>query len=224
MTSTATAGRPAPSAIEHDPTDAALLRLLRAGDMEAAASLYLRHHQHAVRIARSIANVNVADDLVSEAFVRILAAVRQGRGPDQAFRAYLVTTIRHLFVDSLRAASHEVLVGDDLEVRDGEAWTPDCCDSLVESLGTVELLADLPARWQEILWRTVVLGEPLAQAGASMGLNANAAAALSFRARGGLARAYRARTLGEDGTRRMPRPGSPSQQPHLQRRVDAAAG
>lgn len=173
--------------------DAALLRRLRAGDTEAAASLYLRHHQYALRAARGIANANVAEDLVSEAFARVLASIQHGGGPDRAFRAYLVTTIRHLFVDLLRSAAHEVLVGEDLELRETEAPAPDCCDTLIDRLSTVELLADLPARWQEILWRTVVLGEPLAQVGPAMGLSPNAAAALGFRARAGLVRAYRLR-------------------------------
>ena len=58
------------------------------------------------------------------------------------------------------------------------------------------MLTTLPTRWREILWRTIVVGEPLSVVAATMGLKPNAAAALSFRARRGLSKAYQNRLSG----------------------------
>lgn len=172
-------------------TDADLIRAVRSGDMEAAAALYCRHCAAALRAARAIGGQGMAEDLVAEAFTRVLTSIHAGGGPDHALRPYLVTTIRHLFVDAVRRSSREVLVGEDRELEG--PTRPDDTDALVDQKVMFEVLAVLPARWREILWRTVVLDEPLTVAGASMGLNANAAAALGFRARAGLCKAYRQR-------------------------------
>ena len=111
-------------------------------------------------------------------------------------RPYLATTIRNLYVDKVRKGAHEFLVGDP-EVLD--RLQADSTELVLEESLVVEVLSALPPRWREILWRTIILGEPLSLAGAKMGLNANAAAALNFRARGGLRTAYLARTSAEDG-------------------------
>ena len=172
-------------------TDLELIRAVRNGDMDAAASLYSRHCGAALRAARAIGGQGMAEDLVAEAFTRVLTSIHAGGGPDHGFRPYLVTTIRHLFVDAVRRSSREVLVGEDPERVD--LVQPDDTDALVDQSVMFEVLAVLPARWREILWRTIVLDQPLVVAGAAMGLNANAAAALGFRARAGLCKAYRER-------------------------------
>lgn len=169
--------------------DAALILASRSGDLDAIATLYSRHCPAALRAARAIGGPGMAEDLVAEAFTRVLTSIRAGGGPDHALRPYLVTTIRHLFVDAVRRSAREVLVGESAEAIDG--IQPDDSESCVEHSVMFEVLVALPPRWREILWRTIVLDEPLCIVGASMGLNANAAAALSFRARAGLAKAYR---------------------------------
>lgn len=172
-------------------TDAELIRAVRSGDMDAAGSLYCRHCGAALRAARAIGGQGMAEDLVAEAFTRVLTSIHAGGGPDHGFRPYLVTTIRHLFIDAVRRSSREVLVGEAPERVD--VVQSDDTDALVDQSVMFEVLAVLPARWREILWRTIVLDEPLTVAGAAMGLNANAAAALGFRARAGLCKAYRQR-------------------------------
>ena len=172
-----------------EPTDSALLAGVRSGDESAAATLYSRHHLAALRAARAIGGWGLAEDLTSEAFIKVLGAIARGGGPTEAFRPYLVATIRHLYVNAVRRGSRELLVGD-IELMDHPEG--DETDGVVEHAAMVELLATLRARWREILWWTVVRDVPLGVAGAKMGLDANAAAALNFRARRGLAQAYEA--------------------------------
>ena len=178
---------PPPGALS-DWSDLDLTRAVRAGDMEAAGALYARHHPFAVRTARAIANPGIAEDLASDALTRVVTALLNGRGPDTAVRAYLATTIRNLFADRLRKLNGEVLADPHWTTLDSAEADP--TDQALERSVVIEVLAELPERWREVLWRTIVLEQPLALVGACMGLNANAAAALSYRARSALTKAY----------------------------------
>jgi RNA polymerase sigma factor (sigma-70 family) len=159
------------------------------------SALYERHYAAALRTARGVAGPGLAEDLVSDAFTKVFTSILHGAGPDRSLRPYLATTIRHLYVDLIRKGAKEFLIGDQEAL---DRLQPDGSDLVLEESLVVEVLSTLPPRWREILWRTIILGEPLSVAGARMGLNANAAAALVFRARGGLRTAYLARTSAED--------------------------
>lgn len=171
-----------------DWSDADLARAIRDGDMHAAGALYVRHYEFALRVAGRVSNAGLAEDLASEAMTKVVAALLNGRGPDTAFRAYLATTIRNLFADRLRKLNGEVLVDPHKSALDRTQADP--TEQALERSVVLAVLADLPDRWREVLWRTIVLEQPLSVAGASMGLNANATAALSYRARRALTQAY----------------------------------
>lgn len=168
--------------------DEALLELVRAGDTAAWAELFRRHHDAATRMARGIDSSN-ADDLVSEAFTRVYLATSKGAGVRGAFRAYLFQTIRNLAVNRFQRDRRLMWV-DDVSTQ---AFATEKTTNLDERI-TSEILADafrsLPARWQTVLWHTAVEGDDHRAVGELLGLKPNAVAALSFRAREGLRRAY----------------------------------
>jgi DNA-directed RNA polymerase specialized sigma24 family protein len=87
------------------PSDAELISRVRGGDVAAYGDLFARHVQAANRLARQLVRGPDADDLVSEAFAKVLHVLQSGGGPDVAFRAYLLTAVRRLHVDRIRAAS-----------------------------------------------------------------------------------------------------------------------
>ena len=58
-----------------------------------------------------------SDDLVSDAFAKVLTVVQSGGGPDVAFRAYLLTAVRRLHVDRIRAQS-KLTTSDDMSAFD----------------------------------------------------------------------------------------------------------
>ncbi|MGL4257700.1 MAG: RNA polymerase sigma factor, partial [Microbacterium sp.] len=79
-------------------SDAELVQATRDGDRLAFATLWQRHAEAARRAARAVAWSTDPDDLVSEAFTRILRATQLGGGPTEAFRPYLFVTIKNVAV------------------------------------------------------------------------------------------------------------------------------
>ncbi len=136
-----------------------------------------------------------ADDLVSAAFARLLEILRAGGGPTEAFRAYLLTSLRHLAYDRTRAERRLDLTEDMGEVvgvdpeRTVIPFTDPAVAGLERSLAA-RAFATLPERWQAVLWHLEVEGDSPADIAPLFGLTANAVSALGYRAREGLRQAY----------------------------------
>jgi len=172
------------------PSDAELIARVRTGDLEAYGELFGRHQHAAVRMARQLVPPNDADDLASDAFSKVLDALRNGGGPDISFRAYLLTTVRRVHVDRIRSG-RKVQTTDDIASYEREPETFD--DPTVtgfESGAAAKAFASLPERWQAVLWHTEVEGEKPATIAPLLGLTANGVSALAYRAREGLRQAY----------------------------------
>jgi RNA polymerase sigma factor (sigma-70 family) len=104
------------------PSDAELIDSVRGGDTSAYGSLYERHVGAAYNLARQLTRSTAeADDLVAEAFAKVLDTLRDGRGPDSAFRAYLLTALRHTAYDKTRRDRKLELAEDVTEVASPEA-------------------------------------------------------------------------------------------------------
>ncbi|MET9316189.1 sigma-70 family RNA polymerase sigma factor [Kribbella sp. NPDC003505] len=181
------------------PSDAELIARVRNGDLEAYGELYARHHHAAERMARQLVPANDADDLASDAFAKVLDALRGGGGPDVSFRAYLLTTVRRVHVDRIRSGK-KVQTTDDIASYEREPETFD--DPTVtgfESGAAAKAFASLPERWQAVLWHTEVEGEKPAAIAPLLGLTANGVSALAYRAREGLRQAYLQQHLADVG-------------------------
>jgi RNA polymerase sigma factor (sigma-70 family) len=172
--------------------EAALLIAGRAGDTAAFGVLYDRHGAAARRLARVLVrDPSDAEDLVAEAFAKVLAALRLGRGPEVAFRAYLLTAVRHACYDRTRR-DRLIEFTEDLTKYE-TAGGPTVGDQAVARLDrgyAVRAFARLPARWQVVLWHTEVEGEKPATIAAMLGLSPNAVATLARRARERLRQMY----------------------------------
>jgi RNA polymerase sigma factor (sigma-70 family) len=182
-------------------SDAELLTVLRGRPSDQASSLafaalYDRHRDAARGLARQLARSPAdADDLVSAAFARLLEILRAGGGPTEAFRAYLLTSLRHLAYDRTRAERRLDLTEDMGEVigvdpaRTVIPFTDPAVAGLERSLAA-RAFATLPERWQAVLWHLEVEGDSPADIAPLFGLTANAVSALGYRAREGLRQAY----------------------------------
>ena len=171
-----------------EPSDAALVIMARAGDRGAFAQLWQRHARSGLRVARQFTSTIDADDLVSEAYVRIYQRVLGGGGPDGAFRPYLYTTIRNL-ASRWGGDRRDVNVDDISDFEDPTAAEDPATMALDRTL-TVRAFRALPERWQSVLWYTEVEGMDPHEVAPILGLTANGVAALSYRAREGLRKAW----------------------------------
>jgi RNA polymerase sigma factor (sigma-70 family) len=173
-----------------DVPDAELISAVRAGSLDAYAALYRRHLIPARALARQLTGCPAdADDLVAEAFTRVFATLRRGDGPDAAFRAYLLTALRHIRYDRIRH-DRRVELSDDMTCHDpGVPWQDTAVEELDSTMAT-RAFTRLPARWRTVLWRIEVERQSPAEVAALLGLTPNGVSALAYRAREGLRQAY----------------------------------
>lgn len=180
-----------------------LLPRAAVGDRQAVADLYAAHRPMAEQVARRTCRPCDVDDVVSEAFAKILDQIQRGGGPRVSFRAYLVTAVRTASADMARRHARSLPV-DDVEEAQRATGQPVGEQPLgalrLESQVLTEALASLPVRWQLAVWWVTVEGLPLSEVGQRLGINANAAAALAFRAREGLREAYLALHVEQGGS------------------------
>lgn len=180
-------------------SDAELIASVRTGELECYGTLYERHVSAAYNLARQLARTSMeADDLVSDAFSKVLDTLRGGKGPDSAFRAYLLTAVRHGAYDKTRRDKKLDLAEDMTTVTTiggagAEALTVEFSDTALEGLErtlAAKAFAKLPERWQAVLWHTEIEGATPAEVAPLLGLSANSVSALAYRAREGLRQAY----------------------------------
>lgn len=180
----------ADTAVVSDRHDGELITAVRAGDSDAYEVLYRRHSEAAKRYAMSLTGTpSDRDDLVSEAFAKVLATLHAGGGPDLAFRSYLLSVVRNAFYDQTRRDARVEVTGDMERHDKGMNFTDTVIEGEERSLAA-RAFATLPERWQMVLWHTEVEGDSPAEVAPLLGLTPNGVAALAYRARERLRQAY----------------------------------
>ena len=170
-----------------------------AGAGRSYGELYVEYAPAARGLALSMVPTDVADDIVAEAFARVLAAIRAGGGPDHAFRPYLLAAVRNLANDWITARRRVTVIADlDEEADDrsaplisgfsGDAATE--AEARAEARLIVRAFSRLPKRWRAVLWQLEVEGKAPAEVAPVFGLSGNGVSALAMRAREGLRQAY----------------------------------
>jgi RNA polymerase sigma factor (sigma-70 family) len=167
-----------------------LIAQARAGDASAYGALYQRHAEAAARLARQITgNQADADDVAAETFARVLSAMRNGNGPSEAFRPYLLMALRRVAFDHVRGQRRQIPT-EEADLPDpGEAFVDPVIAGLDREL-IAQAFRSLPERWSAVLWHTEVEQASLAEVAALLGMSPGSVAALRYRAREGLRQAY----------------------------------
>src|SRR4051794_6037424 len=155
--------------ITTEPTDPELICRVREGDVDAYGMLFSRHVDAANRLARTLVPGPDADDLVSEAFVKVLNVLLGGGGPDVAFRAYLLTAVRRLHVDRMRS-TQKATPTDDLSPYDRGVPFADTTIAGFEGGAAAKAFASLPERWQLVLWHLEVENQKPAEIAPLLGM------------------------------------------------------
>ena len=168
-----------------------------AGASRPYGELYVEYAPAARGLALSMVPPDVADDIVAEAFARVLAAIQAGGGPDHAFRPYLLAAVRNLANDWIAARRRMTVIGDlDEEAGDRSAlltsgFSADAeAEARAEARLIVRAFSRLPERWRRVLWQLEVEGKAPAEVAPVFGLSGNGVSALAMRAREGLRQAY----------------------------------
>ncbi|MFJ8039960.1 sigma-70 family RNA polymerase sigma factor [Kitasatospora sp. NPDC096147] len=186
---------------ERPPSDAELTAMVRAGDDTAYEEIYRRHADSVRRYARTCCRDSfTAEDLAGEVFARTLQALRAGKGPEFAVRAYLLTAVRNVAAAWARSERREQLVDDfstfaqtsaatiDLDLADpgADAWAMAMADQRM----VMQAYAELPEDDRVVLWHTEVERESPKTVAVMLGKTANATAVQAHRARDRLAAAF----------------------------------
>jgi RNA polymerase sigma factor (sigma-70 family) len=177
------------------PSDADLINAVRGGRIQAYGRLYARHVHAANNLARQLSRSPIeADDLVSDAFAKVLSVLSAGGGPDSAFRAYLLTALRHTAYDKARR-DRKLELFDDVDAVSGveKATSVPFHDTAVARLNqslAATAFTSLPENWQTVLWHTEIEGQTPAEVAPLLGLTPNGVSALAYRAREALRKAY----------------------------------
>lgn len=174
--------------------DSQLISAVRSGDTSAFAQLYERHVNIAYSIARGLARSPVeVDDLVADSFHTLLVMLLSQRGPDSAFRTYLLTVLRHKSYDLRRKDRKTTFTDDITSAVDSmlvDTTRQDFPTMTAERALMSAAFARLPKRWRLVLWYRDVEVRPSGEIAALLGLTANGVSALIYRAREGLRCAY----------------------------------
>jgi len=172
-------------------TDEQLVDLVRGGDDRAFDAIHDRYATRLVAFARQLVggSHHDAEEVVQDAFVRALAALRS-QDRDMALRAWLFTIVRNRALDALRRPSRTTDIEPHATVlRDGSA---DPHDRLMrrEELGAlVSGLRALPERQRKALVLHELGGASHAAIARRLHVSPGGSKALVSRARTGLARA-----------------------------------
>ncbi|WP_344632417.1 NPCBM/NEW2 domain-containing protein [Streptomyces glaucosporus] len=214
---------------------------MHGGDTGAYEELHRRHAGAVLRyVRRCCRDGAAAGDLADEVFARTLPALPDGPDSGTAVRVHLLTAVRAVAAGWGRTGGWERLaegfavfaVSADSSGNDGcsepdfqSNCQSDCQSDFepdadaramreAERSTVVRAFRGLPERWQTALWHTVVEGESPQDVAPLLGLTADAAAMLVYRAREGLRQAYlqahvgRSRTASGDCARHAARLGT----------------
>lgn len=165
-------------------------RSLPGGNVDqvtALAAVFAEFRPELERQARRFVAAQEVDDVVSDAFVRTVAAMKGGAGPTGDPVPYLMFVVRTTAWRNQRVRSREQSGTDDLPEREPHHDRTDLLDEdLAGAFGAI------PMQFRRILWWTEVEGRKPAEIAENMGMSANAVSALSYRARVALRKAYAA--------------------------------
>jgi len=179
-----------PPATSATSSDAELLSAVRAGEADAYGILYERHYARVLRLARQIVPAQAdADDVVAETFVKVLAAIKGGSGPTEAFVPYVLVATRRVAFDKASGKRTEI-PADVAHLIDGAGAFPDPAETSLDRTLIARAFAELPERWAAVLWHTEVEQYRPAEVALLLGISPNNVATLRYRAREGLRQAY----------------------------------
>jgi DNA-directed RNA polymerase specialized sigma24 family protein/anti-sigma factor RsiW len=176
-----------PRPLDYD--DAKLLNLVRAGDTAAFSVLCQRHVEAARRLARElVVSPAEIDDVVAETFAHVLEVLRQGDGPSDAFRCYVLAAVRRVGEGRYADPRGRVTAASGPPLDPGLPVLDPAGVGLDDALMVRAFIAQ-PERWSALLWHLEIEQENPDDVAPLFGLSRDGLAALERRAREGVRQA-----------------------------------
>jgi len=162
---------------------------LRNLDSQVIGAIYDRYYPDVYRYVRYRLNdEQVAEDIASDVFVRLLDASQQGRGPQTNLKAWLLGTASHIVTDHLRRAYRRPTEEVTENLLDPLALPVDEFDRREKDRAVRSAMKQLTPEQQHVLTLRFGEGYSLEETAAVMKKNVNAVKALQFRALASLQR------------------------------------
>jgi RNA polymerase sigma factor (sigma-70 family) len=151
--------------------DADLVAGCRRGEQDAWDELVNRFSRYVYAISTQAYGMRKhdAEDVFQEVFARTYERLDELRD-EGAIRPWIGTLTRRLCIDRLRAAAHEQLDEEPIDVREIDRENEERVQQIDESLEIHELLRTLPEHCGEILDRFFAKDESYATVGKALGL------------------------------------------------------
>ncbi len=170
-------------------SDDELLDLARVAGTDSGAydELYRRHETVARSVARYLlSSRHDADDVVSDAFAGVIAAINHGAGPRTNFRQYVMACVRN----GCKSRRDVRTVATDPTVLERHSAVFEDPDRFSEAGIVANAFSTLSIDWQRTLWLTAVEQQPTDEVARQLRRKPAAVAALAHRAREAFAEAY----------------------------------
>ncbi|HRC58129.1 MAG TPA: RNA polymerase sigma factor [Kofleriaceae bacterium] len=155
------------------------------GDPAAFDEVFLAYRRRIFGyFVRMTGRGDLAEDLTQEVFLRLARSAR-GLRPDTRLRAWLFTVAHNVLVSHARAARVTAALASELaeRPRPAEATPFEAMASSATSARVERALEQLPAACREVILLVAIEGLPAAEAGAALGLSAEAVRQRLHRAR-----------------------------------------
>lgn len=154
-----------------------------SSDME---TLYRTHYSWALKVATRVVGPDDAEDIVSDVFLSVLTARRNGKGPSDNERAYLKRAIQN-------AATRVYARRRALQTVEPPTVAVDTTGPVERALDRAQVLRNAPDRWGAVLYLADVAGYSNAEVADLTGMTLSAAVSVLRRAREALRDDARAR-------------------------------
>ncbi|MCQ3938693.1 MAG: RNA polymerase subunit sigma-70 [Chloroflexi bacterium] len=162
---------------------------LRDLDSQAIGAVYDQYFSEVYRYALyRLGDQSLAEDIASDVFIRLLEAVRSGRGPDSNLKGWLIGTANHIVTDHIRRKyrrSEEEIPESLPDLQPGPASE---VDQREQNRAVQNAYTKLTPEQQHVLALRFGQGYSLEETAVHLNKNVNAVKALQFRALAALQR------------------------------------
>jgi RNA polymerase sigma-70 factor, ECF subfamily len=138
-----------------------LLQRAAAGDESAFAQLWRSSHPGLLRYLSVVFGPDVAEDVASEAWLKVILNLDGFSGDERAFRTWLAVIARNIAIDRGRYLARRKERLEPNVAEHHRASSPDAAEEAMEALSTraaLDLVATLPPAIAEMVFLRVVMG------------------------------------------------------------------